>query len=116
MNSRFRANVVMLGCLYLIFLGVQLLMSAKDSDKGDPVIGIIGGLAFILIGVVFGFFTYKRIKLERAKASEELKKQLEEEEKTGGPVEVEKTNLSLSEKAKLVQITEDEKVEKNLEE
>lgn len=109
MNSRFRANIVMLGCLYLIFVGVQLLMSAKDADKGDPVIGIIGGIAFILIGVVFGYFSYKRIKAERARAKEDLVKQLEEEEKAGGPVEVEERKLSLAEKAKLVQITEEEK-------
>ena len=109
MNSRFRANIVMLGCLYLIFVGVQLLMSAKDAYKGDPVIGIIGGIAFILIGVVFGYFSYKRIKAERARAKEDLVKQLEEEEKAGGPVEVEERKLSLAEKAKLVQITEEEK-------
>ena len=109
MNSRFRANIVMLGCLYLIFVGVQLLMSTKDADKGDPVIGIIGAIAFILIGVVFGYFSYKRIKAERARAKEDLVKQLEEEEKAGGPVEVEERKLSLAEKAKLVQITEEEK-------
>ena len=109
MNSRFRANIVMLGCLYLIFVGVQLLMSTKDADKGDPVIGIIGGIAFILIGVVFGYFSYKRIKAERARAKEDLVKQLEEEEKAGGLVEVEERKLSLAEKAKLVQITEEEK-------
>ena len=67
-------------CAYLIYLGGSLL---RDMLRGEstlsPLIGWGAGLLFVLGGAGFGFFTWRRWKLD-VKAAEEQTPEPPEEE------------------------------------